>query len=131
MERKRIETVAPIGESMNDCIFCKIISGQLLCEKLGETQNVFAFSDIQPQAPLHALLISKEHVASLNNLTPQKRREILPEMYDLADQIVQDKGLRERGYRTVINNQKEGGQVVFHLHMHVLAGAKLRGHIGA
>jgi histidine triad (HIT) family protein len=111
---------------MADCIFCKIIAGTIPAKKLAESDAAIAIADIHPQAPLHAVLISKAHVASLNELTSTQRKEILPELYALADRLASEKGLRERGYRTVINNQTDGGQTVFHLHMHVLGGASLK-----
>jgi histidine triad (HIT) family protein len=77
------------------------------------------------------LILPKKHVASLNALTAEDRKSLFPGMYQLADEWAQQQGFRERGYRVVINNQAEGGQTVFHLHMHVLAGAPMKGHFGA
>ena len=114
-----------------ECIFCKIIEGKTAAEKLGENEDAIAISDLSPQAPLHALIISKKHYESLNSLNQSERQMLLPVLYDLADSIASEKGLRDRGYRTVINNQREAGQSVFHLHMHVLAGAQLRGTFGS
>jgi len=116
---------------MADCIFCKIISGSIPAKKLAESEHAIAIADIQPQAPTHALIIPKRHVATLNDMTATDRRDVLPALYDLAEQLAEEKGFRENGYRTVINNQAEAGQTVFHLHMHVLAGTKLKGGFGA
>src|SRR4051812_48943075 len=114
---------------MSDCLFCKIISGSIPAKKLAEDANAIAIADIQPQAPLHALILPRQHVASLNDMTEADRAKLLPQLYALADKLVDEKGLRARGYRTVINNQSDAGQTVYHLHMHVLAGAAL-GHFG-
>jgi histidine triad (HIT) family protein len=117
--------------TMPDCIFCKIIDGKIPSKKLAESEAAIAIADIQPQAPLHALVIPRKHVADLNALDANARRELLPELYALADRLVSDKGFREDGYRTVINTGENAGQTVFHLHLHVLAGARLRGGFGS
>ncbi len=111
---------------MQDCIFCKIHAGEAPSRKLGENETMFAIQDIKPHAPFHALIIPKKHVASLNDLSAEDRKKILPSMYDLAEELAVKNGIKERGYRCVINNQSEGGQVVFHLHMHMLGGASLK-----
>lgn len=114
-----------------ECIFCKIIAGQIPAARLAETEDAIAIADISPQAPVHALVIPKTHVASLNDLTPKDREYILPKLYAVADALAQSKGFRQNGYRTVINNQAQAGQTVFHLHMHVLAGTNLKSGFGA
>ena len=116
---------------MADCIFCKILDGKIPSKRLAESDMAIAIADITPQAPLHALILPKKHVASLNDLTAADRREILPALYELADQLARDKGLLESGYRTVINNGESAGQTVFHLHMHVLGGAGMKHGFGA
>ncbi|MGE4231746.1 MAG: HIT family protein [Bacteriovoracia bacterium] len=116
---------------MNDCIFCKIAEGEIPAAKIVETESGFVIPDISPQAPMHLLVVPKLHVPSLNDLTEQERASILPMLYDLADIAAQEKGFKSTGYRTVINNQPDAGQTVFHLHMHVLGGGKLRGTFGA
>ncbi len=116
---------------MSDCIFCKIIAGTIPGKRLAESETAIAIADISPQAPLHALIIPKKHVASLNDLTADDRREILPALFDLADVLAKDKGLRTSGYRTLINNGESAGQTVFHLHMHVLGGAPMKHGFGA
>lgn len=119
------------NSGMPDCIFCKIIDGKIPSKKLAESDDAIAIQDITPQASLHALIIPKKHVASLNDLCAEERREILPELYDLADQLVRDNGVRESGYRTVINTGPHAGQTVFHIHMHVLGSDQLKGGFGA
>ena len=116
---------------MKDCIFCKIVAGSIPSKKLGESEHLIAISDIQGQAPFHALIIPKVHKSSLNDLDSADRAKFLPEMYSLADELASKSGFREQGYRTVINNQSMAGQTVFHLHMHVLSGAQLKGSFGA
>lgn len=117
--------------SMPDCIFCKIIDGKIPSAKLGESETAIAIKDITPQAPFHALVIPRKHVASLNDMSAQDRKELIPALYDLAARMAEEHAFREAGYRTVINNQEGAGQTVFHLHMHVLANARLKGGFGA
>lgn len=114
-----------------DCIFCKIIDGKIPAKKLAENEGAIAIADIQPQAPLHALVIPKRHVVGLSAMTADDRRELMPALYDLADQLVREKGAHDKGFRTVINDGHDGGQTVFHLHMHVLGGASLRHGFGS
>ena len=117
--------------SASDCIFCKMIAGKISAQLIAESEPAIAINDISPQAPIHALVIPKKHIESLNNLSDDDRRSLLPAMYALADQVAQLKNVRDQGYRTVINNQTSAGQTVFHLHMHVLAGPKLKSGFGA
>lgn len=117
--------------SLADCIFCKIIDGKIPSKKLGETEHAIAIADISPQADFHALILPKRHVASLNDLNDEDRKTIVPKLYELADDLARSLHFREAGYRTVINNQADSGQTVFHLHMHVLGRSKLRGSFGA
>jgi histidine triad (HIT) family protein len=108
-----------------DCLFCKILQKQIPSKMVGESDFAFAFRDIHPQAPEHILVVPKEHVASLNDLSSEQRLRLLPHLYELADRCAADLGFRDRGYRTVINNQALAGQTVYHLHLHVLAGTAL------
>lgn len=114
-----------------DCLFCKILEGKIPAKILGESKTAVAIADISPQAPFHALVLPREHVASLNALTDSTRREVLPELYALADSLASEQGFREAGYRTVINNGEGAGQTVHHLHLHVLGNAKLKHGFGA
>ena len=114
-----------------NCIFCKIISGEIPSKKIFENENFFAFNDVSPQAPQHILIVPKKHFSSLNDLDDSLREKVLPGLYSVADTVAQELNFRIRGYRTVINNQSEAGQTVFHLHMHVLAGSALKGGFGA
>ncbi|MBT6843463.1 MAG: histidine triad nucleotide-binding protein [Candidatus Melainabacteria bacterium] len=106
---------------LDDCIFCKIIKGEIPSEKLYETEQVIAFKDISPASPHHYLIIPKIHKASLNEFD-QEHKLILGEILLAAKEIAVKQGFAESGYRTVINTGKDGGQTVHHLHMHLLAG---------
>jgi histidine triad (HIT) family protein len=116
---------------MSSCIFCKIIKGEIPSAKVLETEDVLVIKDIQPQAPVHWLVVPRHHVASLNDMDEKSRAAILPRLFDAADRAATAQGFKDKGYRTVINNQALAGQTVFHLHMHVLAGSqKPLGHFG-
>lgn len=109
---------------MADCLFCKIAAGQIPSKKLYEDDVVYAFQDISPQAPLHALVIPREHIASLNELGTT-HDAMAGAMLRCAATLAKDHGYAERGYRTVFNTNAEAGQSVFHIHLHVLAGRVL------
>ena len=106
---------------MTDCIFCKIVAGDIPAEKVFENDHVVGFRDLNPQAPTHVLVIPKRHIATINDLQDGDQA-LLGEMYLAAKQIAADEGLSERGYRTVMNCNEEAGQTVFHIHLHVLGG---------
>lgn len=106
---------------MSDCIFCKIVAGQIPCNKVYEDDDVLAFHDINPAAPVHFMIIPKAHVASLAECT-DAHNEILGKILLLAPKLAMEQGL-STGFRTSINTGKGGGQEVFHLHVHVLGGS--------
>ena len=106
---------------MTDCIFCKIVQGEIPAEKVYENEHVVAFNDLNPQAPVHILVIPKKHISTINDIS-QDDTALIGEMYLAAKQIAADQGLSERGYRTVMNCNEEAGQTVFHIHLHVLGG---------
>ncbi|MGD2118710.1 MAG: histidine triad nucleotide-binding protein [Chromatiales bacterium] len=106
---------------MSDCIFCKIVAGDIPAEKVFESDSLIAFKDLQPQAPLHTLVIPKRHIATINDLQDGDA-QLVGEMYLAAKQIATDAGYAEPGYRTVMNCNLGAGQSVFHIHLHVLAG---------
>ena len=108
---------------MSDCIFCKIVRGEIPCRKVYEDEELFAFHDIHPIAPVHFMLIPKLHIASLQEVNGN-HAALLGKMLVLAAQLAREQGL-SNGFRTVINTGKGGGQEVFHLHIHVIGG----GHI--
>lgn len=110
---------------MDDCIFCKIVAGMIPCRKVYEDERVLAFEDIQPMAPVHIILIPKRHIATLMDADAEGMAD-LQAMMVAARAVARLKEVDTRGFRLVINCNEEGGQVVFHLHMHLLGGQKLR-----
>ncbi len=109
---------------MSDCIFCKIIDGEIPSNALYEDNNVFAFEDLNPQAPLHVLIIPKKHIATINNLD-KGNADVIGKLYLAAKKIVVDAGYSDDGYRVVMNCGESAGQTVFHIHLHLLAGRPL------
>ncbi len=107
-----------------DCLFCKIAAQQIPAKLLHEDADVFAFADINPQAPTHILICPKEHFASLDDATTQ-HQAVLGKMSLLAAKLAREKNLGS-GYRTVVNTGTGAGQTVFHLHMHLLGGREFR-----
>lgn len=105
------------------CIFCKIARGEIPSRKVYEDNELLAFHDINPVAPVHFLLIPKQHVVSLLEVDPS-HEALLGRMLVLAGRLAKEEGL-ENGFRTVINSGKAGGQEVFHLHVHVIGGANI------
>lgn len=106
---------------MNDCLFCKIASKKLPASVLYEDAEMIAINDIDPQAPLHALVIPRRHIPTVTDLTPEDD-ELVGRMLRRAAAIAGEKGYAASGYRTVFNCQRGAGQSVFHLHLHVLGG---------
>lgn len=104
-----------------NCIFCKIISGDLSSTKVFEDQICVAFKDIHPQAPFHVLIVPRQHLDSLDT-AEENHKEILGHLLLTVAQIARREGFNEKGYRVVINTNADGGQTVFHLHLHLLAG---------
>jgi len=109
-----------------DCIFCQIAKGDIPAAKLFENERLVAFSDIQPVAPFHILVVPREHIATINDLR-RKDQSLLGEMVLLAQKLAGEAGLAESGYRLVLNCNADAGQVVFHLHLHVIGGKPLGG----
>jgi histidine triad (HIT) family protein len=107
--------------SDNNCLFCRIIAGEIPATKVYEDDQSFAFRDINPQAPMHVLLIPKKHIASLNEVT-QEERTVLGHLMWVAPQIAKQEGLSESGFRIVTNTGTDAGQTVWHIHLHVLGG---------
>ena len=109
---------------MEDCIFCKIINKEIPASIVFEDEKMIAFNDINPQAPIHILLIPREHFASINDI-PEEKNSILSHLLLKARQIAQEKGIAEKGYRIVLNTEKDSGQEVFHIHLHLLGGRRM------
>ena len=110
---------------MSDCLFCKIVAGEIPGDMVYEDDKVVAFKDINPKAEVHLLVIPREHIASLNELTPE-HDALLAHMMRVIPQLAKSQGLDE-GFRTIINTGKGGGQIIFHLHMHLMGGKDLPG----
>jgi histidine triad (HIT) family protein len=106
---------------MADCLFCKIIKREIPSSIVYEDDRVFAFNDINPQAPTHVLVVSKRHIESLNALEPSDDA-IVGEIVRRAAAIAKERGISTRGYRTVFNTNREAGQTVFHIHLHLIGG---------
>ncbi|MCB1025045.1 MAG: histidine triad nucleotide-binding protein [Acidobacteria bacterium] len=104
-----------------DCLFCKIIAGTIPSQKLHEDEFCVAFNDISPQAPIHILVVPREHFASLDEAR-KEHKEILGHLLLTAAEIARKNEISEEGYRIVINTNDNGGQTVFHLHVHLLGG---------
>lgn len=107
---------------MNDCLFCKIVAGEIGGPFIYEDERLVAFDDISPQAPVHTLIIPKEHCANLND---DPDEELLGHILRVAHEVARIKGIDQSGYRVVQNNGADAGQTVFHLHFHVLGGRAL------
>ena len=108
---------------MEDCIFCKIIKGEIPSSKVYEDDNVFAFKDINPAAPIHLLVIPKKHIESLKDLK-EEDKEYVWKIHEAINKIAEEQGFINDGYRVVVNCGKDAGQQVMHLHYHLLAGEK-------
>jgi histidine triad (HIT) family protein len=110
--------------SSTDCIFCKIVEGSLPSKKVYESETVVAFWDIQPSAPVHILIIPKKHIPTMNDVTDEDA-DRMTEILSAARTIAKEHGIAESGYRLVNNCNPDGGQIVYHLHFHLLGGEKL------
>jgi histidine triad (HIT) family protein len=109
---------------MDDCLFCKIISGEIPSKKIYEDEHTFAFEDIDPKAPTHVLIVPKKHIRGLKEANTDEA-EIIGRCHLTAARIARERGIEE-GYRTVLNVGPKSGQSVFHLHVHLLGGRDLR-----
>ncbi|HWT54483.1 MAG TPA: histidine triad nucleotide-binding protein [Rhodocyclaceae bacterium] len=105
---------------MSDCIFCKIVEGKIPSKKVYEDDDLLAFLDINPAAPVHVLVIPKQHVESLSDCTPE-HAEMLGKLFGKLGEIAREQGLTD-GFRTIVNTGRVGGQEVYHLHAHILGG---------
>ena len=106
---------------MNECLFCNMVSGAIPCDKVYENEYVLAFRDIDPKAPTHILIIPKKHIKTLNEIN-KNDQDLLGELLLTAKKIAKDEGIDTSGYRTVFNCNSDGGQTVFHIHMHLVGG---------
>ena len=104
-----------------DCIFCKIVNGYLPTDFLFENERLIVFKDINPHAPVHLLIVPKKHIRSINDLTSEDN-EIISEMITAAKEMAKKVSISESGYKLLFNVERGGGQVIFHLHLHLLGG---------
>jgi len=107
-----------------DCVFCQIVAGKIPSDTLYQDEEVIAFRDINPLAPTHLLIIPKRHIASLAQLTDDEM-PLIGHMARVANQLAREEGVAESGYRLVISSGEQGGQIVPHLHMHLMGGRRL------
>ncbi len=110
---------------MSDCLFCKMVSGEISPDTVYEDDQVLAFRDLSPQAPLHVLVIPKQHISTMNELVGSNE-QLVGHLLTTAVKIAADNGYAENGYRTVMNCNADGGQSVFHIHLHLLAGRRMQ-----
>lgn len=109
---------------MSDCLFCKIISREIKGSIVYEDDRVLAFNDINPQAPTHVLVVPKRHIATLNDLTPEDD-QLVGELARRAAAIAKERGISAGGFRAVLNTNRDAGQTVFHIHLHLLGGRSM------
>jgi histidine triad (HIT) family protein len=110
---------------MPDCLFCRIITREIPASIVYEDERVLAFDDINPQAPTHVLVVPKRHIASLNDLGAGDD-QVVGELVRRAAALAKDRGVSARGFRTVFNTNRDAGQTVFHIHLHLLGGRSLQ-----
>lgn len=106
---------------MEDCLFCKIINGEVPSKKVFENDKVYAFCDIAPQAPVHTVIVPKQHIASANEITAENS-SVISAIYEAIPEIAKTLGVDKSGYRIVNNCGRDAGQTVFHIHFHLLGG---------
>ena len=104
-----------------DCLFCKILAGDIPADFIYESDDAVAFRDINPQAPTHVLIVPRQHIATINDLTDEDR-DTVGKLFMAAQAIAKDEGVADDGYRTVMNCNAAAGQSVFHIHLHLLGG---------
>jgi histidine triad (HIT) family protein len=114
---------------MKDCIFCKIVSGSAPAQVLFRDAQVTAFRDIHPVAPTHVLIVPNQHISSVNEVTPSDE-PLLGHLFTVARQVAEQENLTAEGYRLIVNTGRNAGQVVFHLHLHLIGGQRMRHPMG-
>ena len=114
---------------MNECAFCKIVSGEIPSERLYQDEQVTAFRDIHPVGPTHILIVPNKHIPSINDLDPQDEQRI-GHLFTVARELAGQEGIADSGYRLIINTGRHAGQVVYHLHLHLIGGQPMRHPMG-
>jgi histidine triad (HIT) family protein len=112
-------------DNLVDCVFCRIVAGTARSDIVYQDDTVTAFRDVNPQAPTHILVVPNQHLASITDAGPQ-HDELLGRMFSVANRLAVDEGIAQTGYRLVINRGDHAGQSVFHLHLHLLGGRRMR-----
>lgn len=110
---------------MDNCLFCKIINGDIASKKVYENEHIIAFNDIDPKAPIHILVIPKKHIRSINELNSSDIN-LAGEIILAAKKIAKDQGVDSKGFRVVFNTNDDGGQTVYHIHMHIMGGRQMQ-----
>lgn len=113
-----------MSESNENCVFCKILSGDIPADIIYESDVAIAFRDINPQAPTHAVIIPRQHIATINDISDDDRA-VVGSLFLAAQEIARQEGFAEQGYRVVMNCNEAAGQTVFHIHLHLLGGRSL------
>lgn len=111
---------------MTDCIFCKIIAGEIPSTNVYKDEQVIAFRDINPAAPTHILIVPNKHIDSANFLIADDE-QLIGHLFTVAKDLAKQEGIAESGYRLTMNTNAEGGQTVFHIHLHLLGGRQMKG----
>jgi len=109
---------------MSDCLFCKVRDGEIQGDIVFEDDDVLAFNDVNPQAPVHVLIIPKKHISTVNDMSAEDV-SVMGKLFSTAKTIASQKAVSEEGYRLVVNSNEQAGQSVFHIHMHLLAGRNM------
>jgi len=109
---------------MSDCLFCKIVQKEIPCDIVYENERLLAFRDISPQAPTHILIIPKKHIATTNDISKDDTT-LIGEIVHRSSKLAWEEGIADSGYRTVFNCKEDGGQAVYHIHLHLLGGRQM------
>ena len=109
---------------VDSCLFCNIAQGKASSEVVFQNDRIIAFRDINPQAPVHILIIPRKHISTINDITPEDK-DVLGEIFIVAKKLAKSENLSEGGYRLVFNCNQDGGQAVYHIHLHLLGGRKM------
>jgi histidine triad (HIT) family protein len=114
---------------MADCIFCKIVAGQAPATIVYKEKGITAFRDIHPVAPTHILIVPDKHISSVNAVLPEDE-PVMGQLFTVARELAEREGIHKDGYRLIVNTGPHGGQIVYHLHMHLMGGQRMRHPIG-
>ena len=123
------ENPMPKDKNMDDCLFCKIVKGEIPATIVYQDEQLMAFRDIKPVAPTHILVIPKKHISGTNDVSKEDE-QLLGHMLTVVRPITDQEGITESGYRLIINSGPDANQVVFHLHLHIMGGHRMRHPMG-